>query len=209
MAASPELGLPAESGRYGLRVTVDAAASEQRELGSFDSADQEGNISLVRITEELHGTSVPGVSAVSYGFERIALGKFAPPNFWSFISVFSLAFIVSLFLFSTLNPGLNLGLPLWSYYSVLIGTFLISKLMETQRVARFLALSIVGRSLTALEERYAGAPILDLPSGRIEEARSELSAALSPLPPARIKAPVGALQDSGTEQNGELHGKVS
>lgn len=199
--------------KYGVQVTVNSAVLRETELGSFEGSDFEGRLSRTTVRERIHGTDAPGVEAVSYSFEQRRTGLFSTPALWSFLSILSSSFILGLFGYRILYPELDLGLPVSVYYGALILIFLISKLMETRRIKRFVALSVVAKTLANLEETYGRAPIIDLPTGRLAEVRSAVEAALKPFP--RLPSLVAAAQPSEptapavADQRGELHGNLS
>lgn len=199
-----------EPTRYGVRVEVYPAVLSEREIGTFDVADTDGSVSVVKLKESIHGTSSDGVQAASYSFSRQAAGKFPPPKIWSLLSVFSGAFLVSLFVAELLNPELDLGLPTWVYSATLGMIFLVSTAMEFRRVGQFIVLSVGFQSLEELEKHYGRGPIIDLPPGRLAEAREGVEAAVKPLLRSRIGFSATEAPGPGAiEQRGAVRGELS
>lgn len=199
-----------EPTRYGVRVEVDAAVLSEREIGTFDVADTDGNVSVVKLKETLHGTSSEGVQAASYSFARQAAGKFPPPKIWSLLSVFSGAFLVFLFVAGLLNPELDLGIPTWIYSLTLGLIFLLSTAMEFRRVGQFIVLSVGFQSLEELEKHYGRGPILDLPAGRLAETREKVEDAVKPLLRSRIGFSSTEVPASDSApQRGAVRGELS
>lgn len=209
----PEEPLSApEPTRYGVRVEVDPAVLSEREIGTFDVADTDGNLAVVRLKESLHRTSSEGVQAASYSFSRQAAGRFPPPKIWSLLSVFSGAFLVSLFVAGLLYPELNLGIPTWVYSVTLGAIFLVSTAMEFRRVAQFIVLSVGFQSIEELEKHYGRSPIIDLPAGRLAEVRAKVEEAVKPLLQSRIgfSPAESATEAQGlAQQKGSVHGELS
>lgn len=196
--------------RYGVRVEVDAAVLSEREIGTFDVADTDGNVSVVKLKESIHGTSSEGVQAASYSFSRQAAGKFPPPKIWALLSVFSGAFLVFLFVAGLLSPELDLGLPTWVYSATLGLIFLLSTAMEFRRVGQFIVLSVGFQSLEELEKHYGRGPIIDLPAGRLAETREKVEAAVKPLLRSRIGfSTTEAPAPGAIEQRGAVRGELS
>jgi len=205
--------LPERETKYGVHVKIDSAVLRESELGSFDGSDFQGRLSRTTVREQIYGTDTPGIEAVGYGFESSRSGMFSPPALWSLLSIFSSAFLFGLFGYRILYPDLDLGLPVWVYYAILITIFFFAKTMETRRVKRFVALSLAAKTLTDLEGLYGRNPIIDLPIGRAAEVRSAVEEALKPFPklpalPERSR-PKGSSSSGVTEQRGELHGNLS
>ena len=199
-----------EPARYGVRVEVDPAVLSEREIGTFDVADTDGNVSVVKLKESIHGTSSEGVQAASYSFSRQAAGKFPPPRIWSLLSALSGAFLVSLFVAGLLIPELDLGLPTWIYSLTLGLIFLVSTAMEVRRVGQFIVLSVGFQSLEELERHYGRGPIIDLPAGRLAEAREGVEAAVKPLLRSRIGfSTIEASRPGAIEQRGAVRGELS
>lgn len=204
----------AQDAKYGIRVAVSPDALEVRSLGSFDVVDVDGNLSVVSVSEALHATSAgEEIRAVSYSFERQAVGKLSTPKLWSFLSVFSGAFLITLLGFNILKPELEFGIPSWAYYLIGGIIFLISTAMELKRVGEFIVLSVSHSGFGELEKNYGRSSIIDLPPGRLVEVQSKLEAALKTLPPSRVTIPTAALDladlSNGTEQRGRAHGEAS
>lgn len=201
-----------ETTRYGVRVEVQPTVIQERELGIFDVADSDGNVSVVKLKESLHDTSSEGVQAASYSFERQDVGKFPPPRLWSLLSVFSGAFLVSLFVAGLLNPELDLGLPHWVYFLTLGVIFLVSTALQLKRVGQFIILSVTFESIADLEKHYGRSPIIDLPIGRLAETRAKIEGAVAPLLPSRIgfsAATISAPTSNIGDQKGVAHGELS
>lgn len=206
---SPE-ATASPSKEYGIRVEVEPKVRESRVLGAFDAADSDGKLSVVTVSEELHSTSMAGVDALSYSFDRQPAGILPPPKLWSLLAVFSGASLISIFGFSAVDPKFELGIPLWIYYLAGGLVFLLATAMQLRRVGDFLILSSAEAMLQSLEATYGKQSLIDLPAGRLGETKLKVEAVLKPLAPSQIRfgnAPLGlAVLKTESDKTGDIHG---
>ena len=187
-SAAAELGSgPArDSGLYGIRVDVNPQVVEERSLGSFDTVDSEGNLSVVSVAEQIHGTSSEGIKAVSYRFDSREAGRLSPRSIWSFISFLSSALIAMVAIYGLLEPDVDLGYPRWVYYAFLFPIFFLSKFLEVRKISRASKLVVSSSAVARLRELYGAAPLIDLPGGRLQQIQRDIETTLQSIPTSKL-----------------------
>lgn len=173
------------STEYGQRIEVAPERLSSRNLGSYDVADSEGNITVVSVEEHIHPTSAERVRAVSYSFDRQKAGKFQQPKLWSALSLTSGAFLIALFIANILHPELKLGAPLWVYYGLGVWFFFVTTALQFRKVGQFIILSASNKLIAEVETTYGKSPLVDIPEGKIAQTQNGVSVALHQLPPSR------------------------
>lgn len=184
------------STEYGQRIEVIPESVSTRSLGSYDVADSQGNITVVSVEEHIHLTSADPLRAVSYSFDRQPAGKFQPPKLWSALALASGGFLIALFVANILNPKIDLGAPLWVYYSLAAWFFFVSTAIQFRKVGQFILLGASGKLIAEVESAYGKAPLIDFPEGKIAQTQNGVSVALHQLPPSSrnlIPAPLDGL----------------
>lgn len=191
--------------RFGERVEIDGAPREVLELGSFPTADRDGNVYSVTVREERYGSAKASADALRYSFEETVTGKFKQPVFLSFL-VF--AFNISLMVFAVMMLTDSLPqLPFspWVIWGVLLVAALGSTMLQSRRVNRILRLVASGNILRGLEARSSGEPLLDIPKGRTDALRALVESTLADLPSVtggKVSPEVLLASSRGEEANG-------
>lgn len=200
--------------KYGIRVEVAEGAPQERAIGDFQVADSEGQLSVARVFERIHGTTIEGVKAVSYRVQSEAAGRLSAPRFWSGLSSLSGLLIVAIFILSLFNPDYDWGVSVWVYYGGLAALWFLATAMEFRKANRFIGLHEGEKRLEEIGARY-GAPVLDIPEGRMIDLQRKVAETLNGLqvakpqkqkqsakPSTTIEAPLSA-------EAGKTHGEAS
>lgn len=200
--------------KYGIRVEVADGAPEERSIGDFQIADSEGKLSVARVFERIHGTTMDGVKAVSYRIQSEAAGKLSPPRFWSSLSSISGLLIVAIFILSLFNPDYDWGVSIWAYYGGLAAIWLLATAMEVRKASKFIGLHEGEKYLEEIGAQY-GEPVLDIPEGRMIDLQRKVAEVLNGLQVAnpqklsRSEKVASSLETPIATRTGETHGEAS
>lgn len=175
---SPDRGQPAE---YGQRVDVLPGGTETQ-IGTYDCATVDGDIFTGTLVEIQNSTSLTGVNALSYRLDKSEIkGKFPKPTTWSMLSSLSFALLIAVLIFDLALGIIDLGTSRWSYILPLTLIVIISTLAIGKRMRTFVVLAVTGIELEKIGRKYKK-PMLDLPVGKLKEARDSVNHALAALP---------------------------
>lgn len=180
---SADRGQPAE---YGQRVDVLPGGIETQ-IGTYDCATVDGDIFTGTLVEIQNTTSMTGVSALSYRLDKSEIkGKFPKPTTWSMLSALSFSLLIAVLIFDLALGIIDLGASRWSYILPLALIAIISTMAIGKRMRTFVVLAITGIELEKIGKKYKK-PMLDLPVGRVKEARDSVNQAVTALPKLKQK----------------------
>lgn len=180
---SADRGQPAE---YGQRVDVLPGGIETQ-IGTYACATVDGDIFTGTLVEIQNATSMTGVNALSYRLDKSeSKGKFPKPTTWSMLSALSFALLIAILIFDLALGLVELSTSRWNYILPLTLIAIISTLAIGKRMRTFVVLAITGIELEKIERKYKR-PMLDLPVGKVKEARDSVNRSLEALPKLKQK----------------------
>lgn len=161
--------LSAANSDYGIRIELLEATMKERELRSFEVADEYGNVSLVTAVEKSYETTYQKMPARVYSFDRKHIGVIRSASF--IFDTLLLCFVAAFMLTYSLDKGnIQPGIFVYLAYGMLliisVLAFRVKGIIRKKRVELYEKYVFFEQ----VEKEYGNRHIYDLPAGAMFEA---------------------------------------